>query len=342
MFYSFGDAEIPDENDWSKAAVKVRLKVYNSLRELIKQWEVKKEIREGTIKRIQHAIETEFPSFEEQIEQIEKEMTGKSDTSRSHFDSTQEEEDYLVPDFIKNTFSGLGIGTKVVLGIGLSPLLLAGLVVRLPYVGIKALDRIWTKHKMEASFKAAANNPQEMKNVCEKYAEKTVKSITDKLSLRSIIEEDMYVLFKFLEAQRQRMQKQIKQDRELLSKLKLEECDEKDIEKIYQPLNAKCHVLVHQLSHFMLMYNPSFFPWLKQVNVSLRVLQTDSTETDKREKLEILCSGLIADIVVGDMVKTGSREEKRKVCVRREKSAVRYSDIMKYITALEEYRYCHI
>lgn len=320
----FKDTEVPDEHDWSKAAVKVRLKVYNSLRELSKQWQADENIIKATINRIEKAMETEFPAFQKEMREIERDMTGKSEVSGCYYDSTQEEENSFIPDFITNTFSRLGTGAKVLLGIGLSPFLLVGLIARLPYLGFKTLQKKWTQHRMEVNFKAATGNSTERKIICEKYAETTVKFITDNLRLKAMVEEDMSVLFKFLEAQKQTMLAQINQDRTLLENLELEEFYEKGNEKTYQPLVPKCEMVKHLLKHFMLIYIPYFCQCLHVQNVYV--------------PHSVICSGTIADISVAKTCGLGEKAEQKKVCVRQEKSSTRYTERMRYTSALQNCR----
>lgn len=303
--------------------MKVRQRVYENLRQVIKTWEVDTKITDATVSRIQQAIEIEFPAFESEIYMLEKEMTGKDDTTYPAF-VNGEEEGSFVPDFIKNAVSSLSTGTKVALGIGLSPLLLAGLVIRLPYVGVKALDRIITKQRMESSFKDAGSDRSKMKEVCEKYAEKTVNSITDRLSLKTTIEEDMQPLFKFIEAQQQRMQGQIEMDIQLLKKLASEEHEQKEIEKVCEALKAKSEVLQRHLKHCMLMNNPAYFG-LKEVNhVTL--------------SCDVICSGFMADVVLAKIDDPSAADGHTQVCVRRQREKVQYCDIFRYMKALNLYR----
>lgn len=267
-------------------------------------------------------METEFPAFQEEIGEIEREMAGKSGTSRSQYDCTQEDEINLVPDFLRNTFSGLGTFKQIALGIGLSPFLVTGFILRLPYLGFKVLGKIWTQKKMEYNFKAAAGNATERKTICENYAKKIVKTIIDSLNLTYIIEEDMSVLFKFLETQRQRMLVQIKEDEDLLSKLKLVESSDRKMVDTCKSLKTECKTLDHHFRHFMLMYIPSHFLKLVKMNVTI-------TETT-------VCSGLIAEILVAETEVDGV---KKQVCLRREKYGMGYSETRHFTGTLQKCRY---
>lgn len=287
--------------------------------EQIKLWEVKNKIMDTTVNRIKNAMESQFPAFEAEIGDIEREMTGKSDVSSYECYTTEEDEISILPDFLNNAFLGLSTFKRILLGIGLSPILLAGSMVRLPYLAVK----VFQKFSIESGFKAASNNLTEKKKTCEKYAEQTVKTILKNLNLNSIIEEDTSVLFEFLKAQRQRMQEQIIQDSNLLNTLKSEECDDKEVEKNYNALYAECKTLKHHLRHFMLMYTPSLFPKRSKMNCTL--LET------------IVCSGLIADIVVAEITEQG--REKSHVCVRRVKPRARLSDTLHFTATLQKCRY---
>lgn len=323
---NFSDSELPKRQTWNEAAIEVRHKVYESLRNLIKDWELKETQFGGLAKEIQDSIEKEFPSFDTEIYQAEKQMTG---TIRTPANETEETEIGLVPEFIQNRIQGLSRGTVVALGIGLSPVLLVGIIVRLPVFGIQAFDRFYSKYSLEKEFREAEGNKEKLREVCQKYAQKTVANITDRMNMYQIIEEDMQPLMVYLKKQQERMENQIQSDLDLLKSLKDEDRKDEDIRKVYEPLNAKFKILRERLHHFMLLHLPAqFTSWIKEIQY---YYIADIEMSDK-----VICSGLEADIF--EAKSKSSPNNIHSVCVRVVKKEIKANKMRKFLKGLEAYR----
>lgn len=298
------------------------------MRSLIKEWESSK-TRFGSIAlHIETSIEREFPAFDREIYETERLMSSPLRTTSK---ATEESEIGLVPDFIQNRIRGLSRGTKVALGIGLSPVLLVSLIFRLPVYGVQAFERYCSKYSMEQEFKKAAEDKEKLKAVYQKYAQKTVASITDKMNLKQIIEEDMQPLTMYLKQQQKRMEMQIQNDLDLLKSLKDEERKDEDVLKVYEPLNAKFMILRECLQHFMLMHLPAkLASWIDVLPFAV-IVKTDT----------LICTGLEADIFSARstaMALTGNND---KVCVRVLKEKIKENKMKQFLTVLEAYKYVY-
>ncbi|KAL4237086.1 hypothetical protein ACF0H5_005468 [Mactra antiquata] len=279
----FSSHDLPKRQGWDNAAVEIRSKVYNSLKSLINNWEMQEKPFASLIDDIENEFK-KFPDFELQLYNAEREMSGPGNNDD---DVIPETEINLLPDFIQDRMSGLKMGTKVALGIGLSPVILVGFVVRLSVVGAQSLKRVIAKISMESDYKAAGNDEDKLKKVCQKYAEKTIDSITGKMNLKTIIEEKLQPLYVYLKQQQDRMECQIFSDIKLLKTLQLEDREDEYISKVYEPLRSKCLIVQQCLHFFLLEHMPS------QIKSWMNVLPTNTVTSSENT----VCSGLTSYLV---------------------------------------------
>ncbi|XP_053393798.1 uncharacterized protein LOC123525928 [Mercenaria mercenaria] len=324
----FSDKDLPKRQNWNEAAVEVRHKVYGSMRTLIKDWESQETHFGKLAKHIEDSIEKEFPAFDKEIYQAEKLLSNSQKTTSVDTDET---EIGLVPEFIQNRIGGLSLGTKVALGIGLSPVLLVGMIFRLPVLGAQAFEKFYSKYSLEKEFREAAvdnGDKEKLKYVCEKYARKTVESITDKMNMRQVIEEDMQPLTTYLKQQQKRMEMQIQCDLDLLKNLKDEDRKDEDVLRVYDPLNAKFLILRECLQHFMLIHLPAkFASWIEEVPFA--DIEVGDT---------LICSGMAADIFQARSKPSTMTDGKDIVCVRVIKEKIKENKMKQFLKILEAYK----
>lgn len=300
------------------------------MRSLIKEWESKEAQFGSVAQHIETSIEKEFPAFDREIYETERLM---SSPQRTTSNATEESEIGLVPDFIQNRIRGLSKGTKVALGIGLSPVLLVSMIFRLPVYGIQAFDRFYSKYSMERKFKLAADDKEKLKEVYQKYAQKTVASITDKMNLKQIIEEDMQPLTTYLKQQQKRMEMQIQNDLDVLESLKVEERKDEDVRKIYEPLNAKFLISRECLHHFKLMHLPAkFASWINELILPF----VDVVKTDT-----LICTGLEADVFSARSTVTALTGNNDNVCIRVVTKKIKENKMKRLRAVLVAYRYVY-
>ncbi|XP_052776009.1 uncharacterized protein LOC128213935 [Mya arenaria] len=320
---SFSESELPTEPEWEKAAIQVRLKVYERIRSHIRIWESEHLDKTITV-RLQDAILKEFPSLESELTNVENELAGRPEVDAKKALTITEEDTSVIPNFMQN-IAGMPAAKKILLA-PLLPLLLIGMVGRLPYVGFKQLERLISVNIMTKEFLAAKGSTEKMVAVCKKYAEKVFNSITDRISLKEVIKEDMQMLFDLLDGQENKMKRQIRLDLDLLQKLKAEMRQDADIEKVYEPLNAKFKILSFQLNHFMVMHFPTSIP-------NLTVAQAKNIEIGDT----VICSGIMAEIKTARRYSLPFANRSTDVCIRRQKHKVEFADVDRYKQILKAY-----
>ena len=307
-------------------SIGVRAHVYNELMKLIKEWEEDMGEFKKIGDNIAQALEGHFPKFEAQIYNAEEFMSGPKRDAEEHV-SHEEEELQLVPNYIKDKFVGLNFGMRLAVGIGLAPVFFVGMAVRLPVLGIKTLkrsiDNFWLESKFNDSKaeKDSKEAEKDLKELAEKYAKSTVDSITEKIKLESIIEEDIQPLFTYIRQQKQRLEDLIEGDMNLLKNLQAEARSDADVQRTYEPLKAIFEILQRTLKHFMIMRLSSkrTLSWAKSLPVETVEV------TDKK-----ICSGYGADIYQATSKDPEKTNGWFQVAVRCPRERVRPQNVHKY------------
>ena len=301
----------------------MRAHVYDELMKLIKEWEEDM----GEFKKIGDeialALEGHFPKFEAQIYNAEEYMSGinREETGQGQVSYGEEEELHLVPNYIKNKFVGLNFGMRLAVGIGLAPVFFVGMAVRLPVFGIKTLKRTIDNYVFESKFNDSTGE-KALRELAEKYARRTVDSITENIKLETIIEEDIQPLFVYIRQQKQRLEDIIEGDMNLLRSLQVEARSDADVKKTYEPLKAKFLILINKLNHFMILHLSSkrTIPWAR------------SLPRGTVELLDIkLCSGFGADIYRATSKDPEKTRGWSKVTVRCPREPLKPQNVHKYL-----------
>ena len=287
---------------------------------LIKEWEEDMGEFKKIGNEIAQALEGHFPKFEAQIYNAEEYISGTSREETGQV-SHEEEELQLVPNYIKDKFVGLNFGMRLAVGIGLAPVFFVGMAVRLPVFGFKTLKRSVDNYVFESKFNDSKGE-KTLRELAEKYARSTVDSITEKIKLECIIEEDIQPLFIYIRQQKQRLEDIIEGDMNLLRSLQAEARSDADVKKTYEPLKAKFQILINMLIHFMILHLSSkrTLPWA-------RSLPHGTVELSDRK----ICSGFGADIyhaTSNDPKKTTGWSQ---VTVRCPRETVKPQNIHKYL-----------
>ena len=287
---------------------------------LIKEWEEDMGEFKKIGDKITEALEGHFPKFEAQIFNAEECMSGSG--RRTIGPAAHEEEELqLVPNYLKNRFVGLNLGMRLAVGIGLAPVFVVGIAVRLPVFGFKTLRRFIDNSWLGSKFNKLTNE-NDLKELAEKYAESTVDSITEKMKLESIIEEDIQPLFIYIRQQKQRLEDIIEGDLNLLKNLQQEARSAADVKKTYEPLKAKFEILLSTLSHFMIMRLSSqrTLPWAKSLPSSAIEI------SDKK-----ICFGFGADIYLATSKDPEKTNGCSQIAVRCPRELLKPHNVEKYL-----------
>lgn len=331
----FSMIDLPRAETWEKAAIEVRHRVYQNLRELIQKWEKDENYLQKIAQIIEQDLRNNFPTFEAELCATEANMVGRGNQTYQRDYSVQDDVDYdddngeqFIPNILRKQMKHLNTGAKVALGVGLAPVILVGMIIRLPLFTYQILDRMVTDFMMDSTFQEAGTDKNKRKETFEKYARKVVKSISDKLSLRGVIKEDMQPLFNFLIAQKLNMEKQIQDDLDLLKNLKEEQRNDEEVRKVYEPLTAKFEIYYAQLEHFQLMTMPT---WIAKWNVCI-----PNTQLEKDDIL--ICDGNEARVFQARSCGKKINNVHEIVSVRRLKTGLKPNNVKRYKESLEAYR----
>ncbi|KAH3832203.1 uncharacterized protein LOC127878040 [Dreissena polymorpha] len=314
----FSVTELPKENTWEKAAVEVRIKVYEHLRETIAQWEATGKITEAVLEKIKGDINRSFPRFQAELDNLKRGLAGKPVKLGENI-SLDEEGTDILPQFVKNIFHKKF--DRLVLYAPLLPFVFVTVVGRLPYVGIRRLQHTFHVYGMEKEFEKARGNTEALTSVAELYAAKVFTNITEKLGVHEIVQTDMQILYDLLNTQQQRMKAQIEVDKNFVNLLPEETKTVENVLKLCEPISAEFQIITYMVEHFCMLYFPS-----------RNVLDPNAISVEET----CICSGLFADIKTGTMAEsvTGHR---RTVCIRRPTQKVEPCEIRRYKKILAAY-----
>ncbi|KAL3867854.1 hypothetical protein ACJMK2_040700 [Sinanodonta woodiana] len=331
---SFGSGDIPslsadcDAAKWEAVTVEVRNAIYDRLMKAIEEWESKASPFRQIGKEIEESLKTEFPKFQFQLLNIENDLAAGRKMSVSLDDqelqmSENVEDEPFIPNFISQKFLGTTLGTKIAVGIGLSPVLLVGAIVLLPVWGAKLLKRAFDHQILERSFLDAKD--EDARNlVVRKYALKVVESMTKEFDLENVIKEDLEPIFNYLCTVKSQMKNQIEIDRCALKRLNEEKRDKDEIVHLYEPLKQMLVFQRNHLKQFQTLYLPKREGCQEILLKNLLISDT------------VVCSGLVAEILCGEITDPNCFSD---VSVRRVRRMPSPNTISKFLEAEVAYRY---
>jgi len=217
-----------------------------------------------TLKRIQAALEKEFPTFWSDLNNLENELSSRS-AEISGTLPMSDDTPSVTPDFLKR-IANLSVLQKVLIAPA-APVLLIGFVGRLPYVGIRRFKKYIDVKLMSGKY-SKANGDTEKANVCTEYAGQVFENITLEMAREDTIKEDMKILYELLDKQEDKMKHQIEDDRRLLQQLKSDSRDAKTVKLVYEPLQNKVEMMICHLEDFQNRYFPNLTKYLPSVTAS--------------------------------------------------------------------------
>lgn len=250
LYCRFADDEIPLKPDWKDVSLEVRHKVYNSLLSLIKDWIQREDSFNKLAKTIEESLASKCPDFWREIYHAKDAMAGKK---RDDVANDEPEVEFL-PNFLKKILGKLPLGAKIILGIGLSPALLIGTIVRAPVFGIQLLYKEITLKYLEKDFKAANGDKEKKRQVCQRYAEKIVDDIISKVSLNAIIAENLQSVSTYLSGQEQKMKSQIDHNVRYLEQLNKDKTQDEQVQRVVKDLKEKSASIKHQLDKVVALF----------------------------------------------------------------------------------------
>ena len=110
-------------------------------------------------------------------------------------------------DVITDNFNNLNLGLKDILTVALSPVVLVGVIMRLPVWGLKHL-RIMIKNEMlMRNFEKG--NEKDKNKVIKEYRENVISKLTENSIINSCLESQLTILYQYIDNQKQKVIGQI-------------------------------------------------------------------------------------------------------------------------------------
>ena len=252
VFFRIAEKDLPKEKEWDKAAVEVRLKLYENMRKHVIEWETEN-MDKDTLKRIQTALENEFPKFWSDLNNLENDLSSRP-AEISGTLPMSDDTPSVTPDFLK-WIANLSVLQKVMIAPA-APVLLIGFVGRLPYVGYRHLKKYIDVKHMSGKYNKANGNAEKA-TVCTEYAGQVFTKITLEIACEDTIKEDMKIFHELLKKQEDKMKHQIENDRRLLQQLKSDSRDAKTVKGFYEPLLERVEEMNQNLVDFLIRNFPN-------------------------------------------------------------------------------------
>jgi len=276
------------------------------------------------LKRIQAAIENEFPIFRSALNNLETKLLSQPATLVIE-DNTPS----VIPDFWQKMPL-----LKKVMAAPLAPVLLIGFVGRLPYVGYKKYKWCSDFKPMSGDYKKA-NCDAEKASVCTKYAQDIFNKITNRVAFEDTFQEYMKHHSELLDNQEKQQKSKIEDEKRLLEQLKADFRDAETVKRLYEPLNNRVKMMDRHLRYFLTLHFPNRTTDLPCITANnVRVTNT------------VICSGIAAEIRLGEgtfiihdrATHQAEARELGQICVRLQKKRVKEADIDQYRDILKDYR----
>ncbi|XP_069127626.1 uncharacterized protein [Argopecten irradians] len=179
---------------WADAMVCTRSELYTQITTHIQKWEKTTGLLDKASKQIGKEFREKFPTFGAQISNTEKKFQDGGNRT-----VVAQEDEPFIPLSVARRFETLDMGLKVLVGVGMAPVLLLGVILRLPVYAFVELKRKITQVTLEATFHS--NDKKQQGNAVRKYAESVLRSVVDPLNLGPLMIKEVKPLFGYLKKQ---------------------------------------------------------------------------------------------------------------------------------------------
>ncbi|XP_033737338.1 uncharacterized protein LOC117325318 [Pecten maximus] len=234
-------------NTWKDAMVCTRAELYTQITGQIQKWEKKNGSLDTASKEIGQEFRDKFPNFGAQISQTEK----KFQDGGTRTLLAQEDEPF-VPLSVARRFETLDMGFKVLVGVGMAPVLLLGAILRLPVFAFVELKRKITQVALQSTFHSKDKNQQE--SAVRQYAESVLRSVVDPINLGPLMIKEVQPLFGYLKRQRISLIDEVEADLKMIEEAE-EDQKEADAFKIkFAPVREKFRKIEGRTLFFLYMH----------------------------------------------------------------------------------------
>ncbi|KAL5022494.1 hypothetical protein ScPMuIL_001649 [Solemya velum] len=340
------------QNSWKNTTVSIRAQIFERFEQELNKWETKNEYFRMIGLHVMKEFKNEIPKFDSRINKEEQhllqnmsylynkkvlqhdqkpnmsfspnDMTVLKNISFQNIESEnyndEETDNFIIPPSIRNRFSSLHLGLKVLLGVSLSPVLLLGMAVMVPMYWKREIQSMIERGLLEEKFNRATNNEDKMK-IIAKYAENIKKKLVDPVFLKTVIEQGLQPVLSHIQNEHSKVKKMIDSDLELLQVLEKTVSDNR---LLYEPFCVQCETLRRYLLHYQITY-------LKRH--SFEIPKKDVEISD-----EHVCKGLLSRILQGESIRSEGRFQHCKFSFRKNLIPLAPGNVMKYLEEEKAYR----
>lgn len=294
---------------FQEVAIVIRSRVYDGISKHIRLWEEEekqlKQIGEQLIER----FNKKFPKFDAQLSQVEN-LFRNTWRAADNDTYSQMEKTPLVPNVITDRFNNLNLGLKVILTVALSPVVLVGVIVRLPIWGLKQLRNIVKNEMLMRNFEKDKNK------VIKEYSEDVISKLTEKSVINSCLKSQLFILYQYIDSQKQKVIGLIDGKMDMLD-TSAQDCSPSS-NVTWVNSKSTVHVLLKNLQYFNMMLLPNNLHF---------------ASVEHFDVIETIAEGIMTQIVQAKDKTTGD-----VVAIRKSKLTVDMDRIKKYQKEEEYYR----
>ncbi|XP_060077083.1 uncharacterized protein LOC132556663 [Ylistrum balloti] len=304
---------------WKEAMICTRAELYTQITSQIQKWERKNGLLDKASKEIGEEFRENFPNFGAQISKTEKKFQ-----DRGNWTVLEKEDEPFIPLSVARRFETLDMGFKVLVGVGMAPVLLLGAILRLPVYTFVELKRKITQLTLQSTFDSSDKKQQEM--AVRKYAESVLRSVVDPFNLGPLMIKEVQPLFGYLKNQRVSLTNEVEADLKMIEEAE-ENKKEADAFKIkFAPVIEKFRKLEGRTLFFFLMHLHK--PHTKDI-----IMESDLVESG------MVSEGCLSYIMEAKVKETSRIQGYTTVAVRHSKVAVDASNIRQVLNDDKAYRF---
>lgn len=298
---------------FQEVAIVIRSRVYDGISKHIRLWEEQEKQLKQIGEQLIESFNEKFPKFNAQLSQVEN-LFRKNWRAANNDTDSQMEKTPLVPDVITDNFNNLNLGLKVILTVALSPVVLVGVIIRLPFWGLKQLRNMIKNEMLMRNFEKG--NEKDKNKVIKEYRENVISKLTENSVINSCLESQLTILYQYIDNQKQKVIGQIDGKMDMLNTSD-QDCS-RSSNDTWVNSKSTVYVLLKNLEYFniMLLPNNLHFASVKHFDV-----------------METIAEGIMTQIV-----QAKDKKKDRLVAIRKSKLTVDMERIKKYQKEEEYYR----
>lgn len=249
--FNADDPEFTNKS-FQQVSVVIRSRVYDKISKHIKTWEEQQKQLEDIGRNLIQKFHDKFPDFEAKLFRVEKlfRNSWSNESLNRDTESALEDSIPLVPNVISDHFNNLNLGLKVILSVALSPVFLIGVIVRLPYWGIKQLGSLIKNEMLTRNFEKGKDKGK----VVQEYASSLVDKMTEKNIIDSCLAPHLEVLYHYIDSQKQKVIDQINNKLAILNDSDSDDSD--DFDKSWVKSKSTIDKLLQNLEYFNMVFLP--------------------------------------------------------------------------------------